>query len=88
VFLYAFDLIALNRDDLRREPLKVRKATLASVLAKAADGLRLNEHIEHETAKPYFATPARWGWRALSLSAGTPESVRAFARKMKNPARK
>jgi ATP-dependent DNA ligase len=52
VFLYAFDLIALNRDDLRREPLKVRKATLASVLAKAADGLRLNEHIEHETAKP------------------------------------
>jgi hypothetical protein len=31
---------------LRREPLEVRKATLASVLAKAAPGLRLNEHIE------------------------------------------
>ena len=45
VFLYAFDLIELNGDDLRREPLDVRKATLASVLTKTAPGLRLNEHI-------------------------------------------
>ena len=36
----------INGDDLRREPLEVRKATLASVLAKAAPGLQLNEHIE------------------------------------------
>jgi ATP-dependent DNA ligase len=41
VFLYAFDLIELNGDDLRRDPLEVRKATLASVLAKAGPGLRL-----------------------------------------------
>jgi bifunctional non-homologous end joining protein LigD len=46
VFLYGFDLIELNGNDLRREPLAVRKATLASVLAKAAPGLRLNDHIE------------------------------------------
>jgi bifunctional non-homologous end joining protein LigD len=46
VFLYAFDLIELNGDDLRREPFEVRKATLASVLARATPGLRLNEHIE------------------------------------------
>jgi ATP-dependent DNA ligase len=39
VFLYAFDLIELNGDDLRRDPLEVRKATLAS-------GIRFNEHIE------------------------------------------
>jgi len=45
-FLYAFDLIELNGDDLRREPLEVRKATLPSLLAKAAPGLRLNQHIE------------------------------------------
>jgi ATP-dependent DNA ligase len=32
----AFDLIELNGDDLRREPLQVRKATLASALIKAA----------------------------------------------------
>ena len=28
-FLYAFDLIELNGDDMRRDPLEVRKATLA-----------------------------------------------------------
>jgi ATP-dependent DNA ligase len=46
VFLYAFDLIELDGVDLRRDPLDVRKATLASLLKRAAPGLRLNEHIE------------------------------------------
>jgi bifunctional non-homologous end joining protein LigD len=46
VFLYAFDLIELNSDDLRRDPLEVRKATLASILVKARPGIRFNEHIE------------------------------------------
>jgi ATP-dependent DNA ligase len=35
MFLYAFDLIELNGDDIRRDPLQVRKATLASILAEA-----------------------------------------------------
>ena len=39
-FLFAFDLIELNGDDLRRDPLAVRKATLASLLAQAPAGLR------------------------------------------------
>jgi bifunctional non-homologous end joining protein LigD len=42
-FLYAFDLIGLNGDDLRREPLDVRKRSL---LVKVGPGLRWNEHIE------------------------------------------
>ena len=46
IFLYAFDLIELNGDDLRRDPLEVRKATLASIAAKASPGIRFNEHIE------------------------------------------
>jgi bifunctional non-homologous end joining protein LigD len=55
VFLYAFDLIELNGDDLRREPFVVRKTTLASLLGQemlaellgsAIPGLRFNEHIE------------------------------------------
>ena len=50
VFLYAFDLIELDGDDLRRNPLIVRKTTLASVLARAAPGLRLNEHLEADGA--------------------------------------
>ena len=32
----------LNGDDLRRDPLEVRKATLARMLAKAAPGFRFN----------------------------------------------
>jgi bifunctional non-homologous end joining protein LigD len=46
VFLYAFDLIELNGNDLRREPLDVRKATLASLLARTAPGIRFNDHME------------------------------------------
>jgi ATP-dependent DNA ligase len=46
VFLYAFDLIELNGDDLRRDPLQVRKATLVSMLARAGSGLRFNEHMD------------------------------------------
>ena len=45
-FLYAFDLIELNGDDLRRDPLEVRKATLASIVAKAQPGSLFNEHTE------------------------------------------
>jgi len=44
VFLYAFDLTELNGDDLRRDPLEVRKATLASIVAKASPGIRFNKH--------------------------------------------
>ena len=44
-FLYAFDLLRIGVDDLRRDPLEVRKATLASVLTSAG-GIRDNEHIE------------------------------------------
>jgi ATP-dependent DNA ligase len=46
IFLYAFDLIELNGDELRRDPLEVRKATLASIVAKASPGIRFNEHME------------------------------------------
>jgi bifunctional non-homologous end joining protein LigD len=46
IFLYAFDLIEQNGDDLRRDPLEVRKAALVSVLAKASPRIRFNEHIE------------------------------------------
>jgi bifunctional non-homologous end joining protein LigD len=45
-FLYAFDLLELNGTDLRREPIEVRKATLASIVRKSRPGVRLNEHLE------------------------------------------
>ncbi len=64
VFLYAFDLIEWNGDDLRREPLAVRKATLASVLAKAAPGLRLNDHIEAD-GRTVFAHACKMGLEGI-----------------------
>jgi bifunctional non-homologous end joining protein LigD len=64
VFLYAFDLIELSGDDLRREPLKARKATLKSVLAKAGPGLRLNEHIEAD-GPAVFAHACKMGLEGI-----------------------
>jgi ATP-dependent DNA ligase len=54
VFLYAFDLIELDGDDLRRDPLAVRKA-LARLLARVAPGLRFNEHIDDKDGPMVFA---------------------------------
>jgi len=48
VFLYAFDLLELDGQDLRREPLETRKATLARLLRASLPGLRLNEHLAHD----------------------------------------
>jgi hypothetical protein len=56
VFLYAFDLIELNGDDLRRDPLEVRRATLANVLAKVGPGIRFNEHIEGDRPTVFART--------------------------------
>src|SRR5262245_57624482 len=38
----------LDGEDLRRDPLEARKATLASMIARAGPGIRLNEHIEED----------------------------------------
>ena len=61
VFLYAFDLIELGGDDLRREPLEVRKATLASSWPRPVPGIR-----DYDDARPSSSMRARWGSRASS----------------------
>ena len=65
VFLYAFDLIELNGDDLRRDPLVVRKATLASVLAKARVGIRYNDHLEFDDGEAVFHHACRMGLEGI-----------------------
>ena len=60
-FLYAFDLLELNGDDLRREPIEVRKAILASILRKTRPGVRLNEHIEHPEGQVVFQHACKMG---------------------------
>jgi bifunctional non-homologous end joining protein LigD len=89
VFLYAFDLIELNGDDLRRDPLEVRKATLASVLAKTSAGLRLNDHIEHEDGATVFHHACKMGLEGIvSKRRDSPYRSGRSADwlKMKNPA--
>jgi bifunctional non-homologous end joining protein LigD len=53
-FLYAFDLLELDGADVRREPIEVRKATLASILRKSRHGVRFNEHLEHPDGAEVF----------------------------------
>jgi bifunctional non-homologous end joining protein LigD len=45
-FLYAFDLIELDHDDRRRDPLAWRKLDLGRLLANSAPGLVYNEWID------------------------------------------
>jgi len=65
VFLYAFELIELNGTDLRREPLQVRKATLASVLVKAGPGIRFNEHLEYDDGETVFRHACKLGLEGI-----------------------
>jgi hypothetical protein len=60
-FLYAFDLLERDGMDLRREAIEVRKATLASILRKCRHGVRLNEHLEHESGPVVFAHACKMG---------------------------
>jgi bifunctional non-homologous end joining protein LigD len=45
--------------------LRVRKATLASVLTKAGPGLRLNEHLEHEDGEVVFRHACTMGLEGI-----------------------
>jgi bifunctional non-homologous end joining protein LigD len=66
VFLYAFDLIELNGDDLRRDPLDIRKATLASLLARTAQGgIRFNDHMEEVDGPTLFQHACKMGLEGI-----------------------
>jgi bifunctional non-homologous end joining protein LigD len=51
--------------DLRLESLDVRKATLAKVLARAAPGLRLNQHMEKEDRPLVFHHACKLGLEGI-----------------------
>jgi bifunctional non-homologous end joining protein LigD len=50
VFLYAFDLLQFDGEDLRLAPLEARKARLAKLMANADPGIQFNEHIDLDGA--------------------------------------
>jgi bifunctional non-homologous end joining protein LigD len=65
VFMWAFDLIEFNGDDLRRDPLVVRKATLASLLTRAASGLRFNDYLDNDDGLLVFAHACKLGLEGI-----------------------
>jgi bifunctional non-homologous end joining protein LigD len=89
VFLYAFDLLEIDGQDLRREPLETRKATLASLLRGCQPGVRLNGHLEHEDGAIVFRHACKMGLEGI-VSKRKGSSYRSGRSpdwlKMKNPA--
>jgi ATP-dependent DNA ligase len=70
IFLYAFDLIELNGDDLRSDALEGRKATLEMILSKAGPGIRFNEHMEGD-GETVFRHACKLGLEGIVSSEGT-----------------
>ena len=58
-------LLELNGDDLRREPIEVRKATLASILRKSRPGVRLNQHLEFDSGPVVFQHACKMGLEGI-----------------------
>ena len=85
VLLYAFDLLELDGKDLRREPLQVRKATLASVLAKTGPGIRFNGHLEYDDGETVFRHACQLGARRHRLEAAYRSGRSPDWLKSKNP---
>jgi hypothetical protein len=54
VQLYAFDILALDGDDLRKLPLHLRKTNLARLLARRADGIHLAPFEQGEIGPDLF----------------------------------
>jgi len=57
--------IELTGDDLRRDSLEVRKATLMSVVAKAGPGIRFNEHMECDDGDAVFRHACKMGLEGI-----------------------
>ena len=64
-FLYAFDLLELDGTGMRREPIEVRKGTLASILRKSRQGVRLNEDLKHPDGALVFAHACELGLEGI-----------------------
>jgi hypothetical protein len=58
--LYAFDILALNGDDLRSLPLSMRKAHLSRLLARRPDGIFTIPSNKARSAPISSAPPAAW----------------------------
>jgi ATP-dependent DNA ligase len=65
VQLYAFDILALDGDDLRSLPLSMRKANLQRLLARRPDGIFAAPFEQGEIGPDLFQAACRMGLEGL-----------------------
>jgi len=65
VQLYAFDILALDGDDLRGLPLSMRKTNLARLLARRPDGIFVAPTEQGEIGPDLFQAACRMGLEGL-----------------------
>jgi bifunctional non-homologous end joining protein LigD len=65
VQFYAFDVLISDRDDLRKLPLSMRKASLARLLARRVDGIFLSEFEQGEIGPDLFRHACLMGLEGL-----------------------
>jgi bifunctional non-homologous end joining protein LigD len=65
VQLYAFDILALEGDDLRKLPLHLRKNNLARLLAGRPEGLFVSEFEQGEIGPDLFRHACKFGLEGL-----------------------
>jgi ATP-dependent DNA ligase len=62
--LFAFDLLDLDGEDLRKRPLGERKALLARLLKRATSGIHLSEHDDGD-GEALFRAACRMGMEGI-----------------------
>jgi bifunctional non-homologous end joining protein LigD len=65
VQLYAFDILALGGDDLRKLPLHLRKNNLARLLARRPDGIFVSDFEQGEIGPDLFRHACKLGLEGL-----------------------
>jgi bifunctional non-homologous end joining protein LigD len=86
--LWAFDLVELDGEDLRRSPFEGRKRALAELLRQKTDGIILNAHYEGDGAAIYKAACTLGCEGIVSKRLGSPYRAGRSVHwvKVKNPA--
>jgi bifunctional non-homologous end joining protein LigD len=86
--LCAFDLLEVNGEDIRREPIEDRKRRLAGLLRLPHDGIALNQHFKGDGANIYKHACALGCEGIVSKRLGTSYRAGRSAHwlKIKNPA--
>jgi bifunctional non-homologous end joining protein LigD len=65
VHLYAFDILALEGDELRKLPLHLRKTNLARLLARRPEGIFVSDFEQGEIGPDLFRKACEFGLEGL-----------------------